>query len=546
MEKKKQEEQELFWADQLASEIINKKKFNYLNKAIKKPSKYIVKTSASISGVLHIGRLSDTIRGESVVKALLDKGRKAELIWVAEDMDPLRKIPKGMPKSYEKYLGMPVSDIPDFHKCHKSYAEHNVAEYMKVLDEFVSVKMKKYSTREEYKKGNFNPYIKKLLASIKELKEILNKYRTNPLPNDWSPWQPICKNCGKIITPRITDFDGTNVKYECKDYDFETTTAKGCGYKGIANPLKDKGKLVWKSEWAAEWALWQVCAEGAGKEYQVPSSAWWVNAEICEKILDFPMPQPIFYEHIIIDGKKMSASLGNVVYPKDWLKVAPAELLRFFYNKRLMKTRSFSWKELPALYDDYDYNEKVYFGKIKLDNKKEQEHLKRLYEISQLEKPKIHKTLPFAFASMVVQTYDPEKNLKMALKAFEETGHLEKLNKDDEKHLGKMLVYAKNWLHYVPEEKIDISGKVNASVKKEISMQEKKALKELAIILKKESDSEKLQQGIYEAAKKHNIKPAKFFELLYKIILNKSQGPKLGPFIIAIGKDKVIKLLNEI
>ncbi|OYT41184.1 lysine--tRNA ligase [Candidatus Pacearchaeota archaeon ex4484_26] len=540
------QKQDLFWADKIASKIIKRKKFHYLNKPIPKFKKYVVKTSASISGVLHIGRLSDTIRSENVVKALQDKGKKAELIWVTEDMDPLRKIPKGMPKSYEEYIGMPVTNVPDPYGCHKSYAEHNVAEYMEVLDEFVATKMKKFSTAQEYKKGNFNPYIKKILSSIKQLKEILNKYRTLPLSKDWSPWQPICENCGKIMTPRVTGFEDGKIKYECKDYKFKTTKAKGCGFKGEVNPLKDKGKLVWKSEWAAEWALWKVISEGAGKEYQVPSSAWWVNAEICEKLLDFPMPEPIFYEHITINGKKMSASLGNVVYPKDWLKVAPAELLRFFYNKRLMKTRSFSWKELPNLYDDYDYHEKVFFNKVKPDNKKEEMHIKRLFETSQLTKPKLHKSLPFTFAAFVSQSYDPKKNLKQALKVFESTGHLKKITKKDEKYLEKLLVYAKNWLEHVPEAKIVVAEKVNPAIKKALNTQENKAIKELTSILKKDLNGEQLQHKIYETAKKHSIQPRKFFEILYKIILNKNQGPRLGPFIIAVGKERVLELLKQI
>lgn len=543
----KEEKEEIFWADKLALEIINRKKFKYINKNIPKYDKYVVKTSASISGVLHIGRLSDTIRGESVVRALKDRGKNAELIWVAEDMDPLRKIPRGVPPSYEKYIGMPVSDIPDVHGCHKSYSEHNVDEYMKVLDEFVSVKMKKYSTRKEYKKGNFNPFIKKLLNSLDSLREILNKYRTNPLPKDWSPWQPICENCGKIITTRVTDLkkeEGLTVEYECRDYSFESSIARGCGHKGINNPLSGEGKLVWKSEWAAEWALWKVVAEGAGKEYQVPSSAWWVNAEICEKILDFPMPQPIFYEHIMIEGKKMSASLGNVIYPKDWLKVAPAELLRFFYNKRLMKTRSFSWKDLPSLYNDYDYHKKVYFSELKVKNKKEEKHIKRLYELSQLGKPRNYRLLPFTFAALVVQSYDPEKNLQKALRVFESTGHIEKIRKEDEEYLKKILIYAKNWLEFVPEAKIVIADSVPENLKS-VEKKEREALQELREFLKKDLDGEELQSRIYETSKKHHIEPKKFFSLLYKIIIGKEYGPKLGPFIIAVGKDKVRKLLEE-
>ena len=67
----------IFWSDQKADEVVNRKKFTYLNKRISKFKVYTVKTSASLSGVLHIGRLSDTIRGESVYKSLKEVGKKA-------------------------------------------------------------------------------------------------------------------------------------------------------------------------------------------------------------------------------------------------------------------------------------------------------------------------------------------------------------------------------------------------------------------------------------------------------------------------------------
>jgi lysyl-tRNA synthetase class 1 len=117
---------ELFWADALAKEITERKRYRYIKKAIKHPEQHTVKTSASLSGVLHIGRLSDSIRGESVHKALSDSV-KSRFIWVAEDMDPLRSIPEGVPKSFIKYIGMPVTDVPDPDGCHSSYAEHHKA-----------------------------------------------------------------------------------------------------------------------------------------------------------------------------------------------------------------------------------------------------------------------------------------------------------------------------------------------------------------------------------------------------------------------------------
>jgi lysyl-tRNA synthetase class 1 len=263
---KDDEKESLFWADTLANRIANRKKFYYTDDTIEKPEEFVVKTSASLSGVLHIGRLSDTIRGDSVFRALKELGVKAKLIWVAEDMDPLRKIPEGVPKSFIDYIGLPVSDIPDFYGCHKSYSEHFMAEYLEVIDSFVHDKMEKYSMRSEYRKGSFKPFIRKIMENFSDVKKIIEKYRDEPLPKDWTPWKPVCKNCGKIATTRIVKIEDYKIHYVCEDYDFKTAKAKGCGYKGIADPLNDDGKLMWKSEWAAQWARWNVCSEGAGKE----------------------------------------------------------------------------------------------------------------------------------------------------------------------------------------------------------------------------------------------------------------------------------------
>jgi len=530
---------DIFWADQLAKQIISREKFHYLDKKIKKFGEYTVKTSASLSGVLHIGRLSDTIRGESVVIALKDAGVKTRFIWVAENMDPLRKVPKNVPSNFEKYIGVPVTDVPDEEKCHNSYAEHHTEEYFKVVDEFVVTKMEKFSMREEYKKGHFNPFIKKILEKVDEVREIQSRYRTNPLKKSWSPWTPICENCGKIVTTHVLNFENGIVTYVCRDYEFETTTAKGCGFKGENNPLKGNGKLLWKSEWAAQWARWQVVSEGAGKEYQVPNSAWWINGEIVEKVLDFPMPVPIFYEHIMIDNQKMSASVGNVVYPKDWLEVAPPELLRMFYNKRLMTTRSFSWKDLPNLYDEYDYMAKVYLGDAKIDNKKEESHYKRLFKVSHGKEIEKQVEMSFSHASVIAQAFPNEED---AIKSMEKTGHY---NKEMHDRIFERLHKAKIWLKkYAPD---DVKFEVQKHVPKNIELgaKEKKALHEIAKLLKeKEYDEKTLFNEFYNLSKELDLKPQDFFKSAYKVLLNKERGPKLAPFILALGKEKVAKLFE--
>lgn len=533
----------MFWADQIAQNIKSRKRFRYIKREIPKLKNYRVKTSASLSGVLHIGRLSDTIRGESVARALLDSGIKAELIWVGEDMDPLRKVPEGVPKGYEKYIGMPVTDIPDPNGCHSSYAEHHKSEYFKVLDDFISLKMKKFSMREEYRKGNFRPYIKKILENISLVIEIQNKYRSSPLKLGWSPWTPICERCGKIITPSVREFKDGLVYYKCEDYVFEKSKAKGCGYEGVNDPLEGNGKLLWKSEWASQWTHWSVVSEGAGKEYQVPMSAWWVNAEICERVLEFPMPEPIFYEHLIIEGEKMSASKGNVIYPKDWLEVASPELLRFLYNKKLMKTRSFSWSSLPTLYDDYDKHRDVFFGRIKLDNKKEEKHMKRLFIISQKGRPE-GKNIPFSTVVFVSQI---TRNENDSIEMLKRMGLLLGVSRTDLEGIKKRLSYARKWVHkYAPEMRIEVMDKVDVKTAKKISKRERSALHDLGLELSKDLKEDELYNKFWEIANKNKIKPREFFRACYLVLIGKEQGPRLAPFILAIGRERVAKLLKAV
>lgn len=527
-----------FWTDKIAREIIERKKFHFTDNPIPKFNSYVVKTSASLSGVLHIGRLSDTIRSEAVHRSLKDMGVRTQLIWVAEDMDPLRRVPEGVSKNYIDYIGMPVTDIPDPNGCHKSYAEHHASEYFKVLDEFVLSNMKKFSMREEYKKGNFTKYIKILLKNVDEIIKIQNKYRKTKLSKVWSPWKPICENCGKIITPRVIKFEDGKVFYKCEDYSFEKNVAKGCGYEGENNPLKGNGKLMWKSEWAAQWARWKVCSEGAGKEYQVPGSAFWVNGEILERILKFPMPVPIFYEHLTINGKKMSASLGNVVYPYEWLEVATPELLRLLFLKDPMRERNFRWIDISNMTDEYDELEKIYYGVKKIESERDLINSKRLFESIQIKPlPKKYEHIaPFSVFVEIAKIMPEEKQMNFTIDKLREFGHLKVVNPNLEKEIKDRLELAKKWYDKFSREKM---------IEFKVSDKEKKVITELIETIKKEDDGEKLQYQIFEIAKKSGIKPVKFFQLIYKIILNQDKGPRLGPYIIERGKKEIIEKLEK-
>jgi lysyl-tRNA synthetase class 1 len=242
----------------------------------------------------------------------------------------------------------------------------------------------------------------------------------------------------------------------------------------------------------------------------------------------------------MIDGRKMSASLGNVVYPKDWVAVATPELLRFFYNKRLMKTRSFSWKDLPKLYEEYQRAEAVFYGVDKLDNEREEEHTKRLYELSQIGlKKKMPLQMPFRLVSMAVQIFGADTKKVAAI--LKRTGHLK--GPFDEKRMKDELKRIKNWAeNYGPDEyRIGIKKKISDKIKKKLGAKRMNYLADFGRELEKTDDVKKLCRSFI----KQNKIPAKeFFASVYLALFGSEQGPRLADFIEVYGRKKVARILK--
>ncbi len=73
----------------------------------------------------------------------------------------------------------------------------------------------------------------------------------------------------------------------------------------------------------------------------------------------------------------------------------------------------------------------------------------------------------------------------------------------------------------------------------------KKALSDLVKLLSQEEEPVDLQNEIYQIAKANGVQPKDFFRILYQIILASERGPKLGPFILDIGRKKVAVSVSE-
>jgi lysyl-tRNA synthetase class 1 len=103
-------------------------------------------------------------------------------------------------------------------------------------------------------------------------------------------------------------------------------------------------------------------------------------------------------------------------------------------------------------------------------------------------------------------------------------------------NLKKRVEYAFNWAKDFEEIK---------ETAVTLTEEEKDAMAELVETLKVESEPDKIQNAVFNTAKEQNLPPAQLFRTIYSILIGVPQGPRLGPYIIAMGKQNVINALER-
>lgn len=487
-----------------------------------------------ISGIPHIGHIGDSSRSYAVTLALRAQGYNSELIAFADDKDGLRKVPVGLPDSLSEYLGFPVRDIPDPFKCHDNFADHMVGLFLEAL-EVCGIEYRLISAYESYGKGVFNKEIETILTNAKQAGEIIKEEVGQEKFEEKLPYFAICRNCGRIYTTNAYEFlpKENKVLYRCEGMEVKGQWFKGCGHEGEADFTKGEGKLVWKVEFAARWKALDIRFEPYGKDI---AASVRVNDRICREILGFEPPMHAQYEMFLDkSGKKISKSAGNVFTPQVWFQYGSPQSLLLLMLKRFVGTRSLSVTDIPQYMNELDDLEDIYFGKKVLPDKREQAKLKGLYEycwvLKPPKKPSVH--VPYNIIVYLAKVAPKGSETEYIAQKLREYGYI----KDDALDgLERRIEYAFNWIR-------DFEEITETAI--ELSPQETIAIKALIQTLEKTDDENEIQTAIFTIARENNIKPAQFFKTLYTILLGAPQGPRLGPYIISMGKQNVIAALNR-
>jgi lysyl-tRNA synthetase class 1 len=519
------------WYDMMAQKVIDREK--QLGRSMN-----LIRTEMGLgaSGFPHIGSLGDAVRSYAVSLALNDLGYSSELIAYCDDKDGLRKVPAGLTNAdLEKYLGYPVSGIPDPFGCHESYGKHMSSLLLDALDK-CGIQYRYYSANEVYKKGLLINEIRDLLSNAQKVGQIVKDEVGQETYTEVLPYFAICEKCGHLYTTRAYEFDSKTDKvlYRCVGLEIKGKLISGCGYEGEMDVKSGDGKLTWKSEFAARWRALDIRFEAYGKDI---ADSVRINDRISSEVLAFEPPSHAKYEMFLDKGgKKISKSAGNVFTPQVWFQYGSPQSLLLLMLKRFVGTRSLSVSDIPMYMNELDELEDVYFDKKQL-NQKDTMRLKGLYQYCWVmkppEKPSIH--VPYNLLAFLAKMAPKECFTDYVVEKLQSYGYLQKDQKIDA-DLTKRIEYAQNWSCDFEEIKeTDVM----------LSSEAKKAVAELLQNLPDAYDSDKIQNTIFSAAKNNGLKPSEFFKTLYTILMGASQGPRLGPYVLAMGKQNVSKALER-
>ncbi len=502
--------------------------------------KHVIATGITPSGDIHVGNMREILTGEVITRGLKEKGLDAQLIYIGDTIDPLRKVYPFLDDSYKEHVGKPLNEIPCPCGDHNSYAEHFLNPFLEST-RTLGIEAKVLLTHEMYAKGMYAEASKKILDNAEKIGTILKEVSKRDLPEDWFPYNPKCEKCGKITSAKVTGYEFPYVSYRCS-----------CGHEGKADLRKDDGKLPWRVDWPARWWFLGVTFEPFGKDHAAAGGSYDTAKRISEEIFDMSAPHYVVYEWIQLKGKgAMSSSTGVVVSAVSMLKMTPPEVFRFFVlrnnpNKHLDFDPGFG---ILNLVDEYDTTERRYFEGSEDDKSKRiekiEEDLARTYELSQpFSIPsKLPLQIPYRHLVSVVQI---KEGFSGILDILKRTEHFETLKEEDEKHLRQRFECVKFWLENFAPEKVKFSIAEKKPILKLVPEQ-KKFLEELSLKLSQEEwTADTIHNTIYELAESQNLKSKMAFQVVYQAILNQNFGPRLGYFLSTLDKDFVVRRIGEV
>ncbi len=488
---------------------------------------YTLETGFGPSGLPHIGTFGEVVRTEFIRSALKEYGFKTRLISFSDDLDGLRKVPENMPGWLKEHLGKPVSSIPDPFGKEESFSAHMNSRLRKMLDD-MGVEYEFHTSKESYRGGCFNEGIITLLDQFHQLEEIIAPTLSADTLASWYPFFPLCTKCGKVMTTRVLSYSSAKhtAEYICdKPYgDF-----RGCGNHEEISVLSGGGKMTWRVDWPLRWFALGIDYELYGKDL---IDSFKIGQKIMRRIFRTPEPENMFYEMFLDeDGSKISKSKGSGLTVEEWLRYGSYDSLVYLMYKMPKKAKELSHRIIPQYAGEVNtLSADLFAREAKGEVKEHAFRFVRFGRTGSAPLPQVSYSLICNLLSALKT--DDISLLKTYLFKIEPS-----LKEANEEELNELLQKALNFYNDLYEKEGEVYH---------FSDTERKALQDLIAYLRvPREDVQELHDTIFTIARSHGLQPGAFFKTLYHAIVHHERGPKLATFILTIGQEKTISLIEE-
>ncbi|KAA6221031.1 lysine--tRNA ligase [Streptomyces albofaciens JCM 4342] len=579
-----QQSTETDWVSRYADEVIAEAER-------RAPGKPIVCASGlSPSGPIHLGNLREVMTPHLVADEIRRRGHECVHIISWDDYDRYRKVPAGVPgidESWAEHIGKPLTSVPAPEgSAYPNWAAHFKAAMEEALTE-LGVEYRGISQTEQYTSGAYREQILHAMKHRTEIDAVLDRYRTKdkatgepkkkqpqkqqkPVDEaelaaaegsgaageddgsaagaEYFPYKPYCTACDKDLT-QVTSYDDetTELAYTCT----------ACGHaETVLLKEFDHGKLVWKVDWPMRWAYEGVIFEPSGVDHSSPGSSFVVGGQIVREVFGGAQPIGPMYAFVGISGMaKMSSSKGGVPTPGDALKIMEAPLLRWLYARR-KPNQAFKIafdQEIQRLYDEWDKLEaKVADGSALPADAAAHS---RAVRTAAGELPRTPRPLPYrTLASVVDITGGHDEQTLRILGELDPANPVTSLDETRPR-----LDRAEYWINtQVPaDQRTIVREEPDTELLGSLDEQGRESLRLLLDGLDEHWSLDglttlvygvpKIQAGLTPEAKptpELKVAQRAFFALLYNLLVGRDTGPRLPTLLLAVGADRVRKLLG--
>lgn len=551
------------WASQIADRVLRRTKGS--------GDKVVCASGISPSGPVHLGNLRELLVPHFVAEEINERAVECQHLLSWDDYDRLRKVPAGIDPSFEQYIGMPLTAIPDPDGELGSWAERfkaPVEEAMAAL----GVDLRYISQTEMYGSGAYREQIITAIEHRKDIHEVLARFRTlegaqpdeddelfesgaedagDDAPgDDYWPYKVYCQSCGydfTELTSALREGDSYWIDYHCARCEHDDR---------FDLMVENHGKLVWKVDWPMRWVYEGVTFEPGGADHSSPGSSFSVGTELAGKIFGGRPPEYEAYSFVGMHGMgKMSSSAGAVPTPLDALEVLEAPILRWMYGR---KTPRQSIKidlgpGIYSLYDEWDtLNAKVASGEATPGQVVTHRRASRTTIADGFPRPEAIVPFRTLTSAVSVAAGDPAQVARII-------GQLTEVPADRVADTEPRLTLARNWLdiYAPPEERITVRTEPDEARLAALDDGERRWLELMLADLENDWSLEGARTLVYGVPKlaaglpldtpptpELKAEQRSFFKLLYELLLGAETGPRMPTLLMALGPERVRALLS--